>query len=1091
MQHAFASGQKSKPGAAGSVRAASHRSAAPHGMSNHRILQRTCAACAAEKTAMDDETLLQRRTTEGGAGGPPLVDAVLARPGAPLDAHVRDRMENRFNHDFGGVRIHDDALAHESARSVGAAAYTVGSGIVFGPGRYRPETREGGHLLAHELAHTVQQGGLQRRAIDGALAVDPYPALEQEAERAADAAMSAEWVAMPRLSQIGAPMLSREREWKGATSLPEPVIDEEVPSGELGNLTRAYKIKELKLPKEKGSVLSSWEKRATAGALETTIQVTGTVKPILKEERPDRPVLEKYWLQKIGCDRQTLQDRWAEVGGDPDKLFLIKDTTGVCQIDHIVELQFGGNNTKENMQLLDGKDNRDSGTELWQLLAGYARDIKRDVPDLENVVLHFDTVSQVAPLCNACCQAEQKIQDLVVTGKIPKAVDASKEDLATYPISAGGSPTELFVVKLGTGPIKESDPAAAEKIAESDVAKNRSAATLIVGLSLQKLNRSKLPHKIVARFDPENNRLPITVDAAAKSADVPLAVAADGQLSMPVKSPKIAFTYPWLSKGEFTKLKNTPQGLTGEGMIYPTIPFLGPLNVRFAPGELTVTKGLGQKALNPPFPGFRITKGELALELAPEFKPSGIIAFAVGPEKQPVALGEVTAGLEGGNFAVKGTLTAQIPGLDAAVGTVTYVKDVGWNGQIELKTSKIPNTKDVSAVVTLGPDGLKAEGGLTIVLPGEGNTVALHVQQKENHFLLTGKSTLTLPVKGMEPVDVSFEHDGEHIKGSGHTSISFHGLKGDVVITYRDGKVSGKGTIDIKKGPKGRAAGTLAVNLSEQNRISGEGSITYQITDDLVATAGIILGEDESVRLKGALEIVKPIELFPAAEGKKTLLAVPTITIPIPGASIGPVGLVVKIDGGIEIHYQVGPGELRNTKVKAAFNPLDEKPDLDVLFGTQLYVGANAGIGGFVRGALAIDAGIASVSGGLTVGAQADLQGNAQADLKIHYTKSRFEFDAKGMIEAGLALGLTLDADVRAEAGIGPFTASWIKVWHLAAYKLDTGLRFGLEAPLHYDSDKPFKAPSVGDIKWTLPTLGPQMLLDKAMNSATASETKK
>ena len=440
---------------------------------------------------------------------------------------------------------------------------------------------------------------------------------------------------------------------------------------------------------------------------------------------------------------------------------------------------------------------------------------------------------------------------------------------------------------------------------------------------------------------------------------------------------------------------------------------------------------------------------------------------------------------------MKGKLTAQVPGLDQAEGTVTYVKGAGWDGRVELKTSNIPNTKDVSVVVVLGPDGFSAEGGLTIVLPGAGNTVALHVAQKENRFVLTGNSELTLPVKGMKPVTLSFEHDGVHIRGAGKTSIAFHGLEGKMAIAYRDGKVSGKGEIEIKKGKNGRAAGTLAVNLSEQNRISGEGSITYQITDDLIATAGIILGEDESVRLKGALEIVKPIELFPAAKGKKTLLAVPTITIPIPGVSIGPIGLVVKIDGGIEIHYQVGPGELRNTKVEAAFNPLDEKPDLDLLFGTQLRVGANAGIGGFIRAALAINAGIASVSGGITVGAQADLDGLAQADLKIHYTKSHFEFDALGKIEAGLVLGLTLDADVRAEAGVGPFTASWIKVWHLAAYKLDTGLRFGLEAPLHFDSAKTFKPPSVGDIKWTLPTLGPQMLLDKAMNSATASEKEK
>ena len=1091
MQHAFASRQKSKPGVLGNARGAPHRSAAPHGMSNHRILQRTCTACAAEKKAMDDETLLQRRTTEDGASGPPLVDAVLARPGAPLDAHVRGRMENRFNHDFGGVRIHDDALAHESARSVGAAAYTVGSGIVFGPGRYRPGTREGGHLLAHELAHTVQQGGLQRRAIDGALAVDPYPALEQEAERAADAAMSPDSVTMPRLSRVAATVLSRAAEartWKPTTMVTSPPVLGEERSPEPRSRVRAYRVAELELPgpKMNKASLDVWKAKASAQALEATINAGETFQAI-RDKRPSSDTLRGIWLQNLGWDRKTLETNWKNAGGDT-KAYKPVDDDAVCEIDHIVELQFGGNNTADNMQLLQKENNASAGRDLWQQVVSLARQITATDDTVEQVILHFDkVVSGGTYKCDECCKIEKKLTALEKKGVGPTDSEAGDADalLAEYPIAAGGLSTTLRVTAVGAATKTKE---IVDDLFNPPIAENKSGSTLVPGITLLKLTRAGKTHKMAGEFS-ENTKTRLRIDIKPGN-PVDFSVK-DGALSLSEASKDkkgVKFNYPYLSPGEFTTLHITPEGLTGEGKIYPTIPFLGPLGVRFAPGELTVTKGLDQKALKPPFPGFRITKGELALELAPEFKPSGILAFAIGPEKKPVALGEMTAGLEGGNFAVKGTLTAQIPGLDTAVGTVTYVKDAGWNGRIELKTSKIPNTKNVSVVVTLGPDGFAAEGGLTIVLPGEGNTVALHVAQKKDRFALTGDSTLTLPVKGMEPVTLSFEHDGEHIKGSGHTSISFHGLKGDVAVAYHDGKVSGKGKIDIKKG---RAAGALAVNLSEQNRISGEGSITYQITDDLVATAGIILGEDESVRLKGALEIVKPIELFPAAKGKKTLLAVPTITIPIPGASIGPVGLVVKIDGGIEIHYQVGPGELRNTKIEAAFNPLDEKPDLDLLFGTQLHVGANAGIGGYVRGALAIDAVIASVSGGLTVGAQADLEGNAQADLKIHYTKSRFEFDAKGMIEAGLALGLTLDADVRAEAGIGPFTASWMKVWHLAAYKLDTGLRFGLQAPLHYDSDKPFKAPSVGDIKWTLPTLDPQMLLDKAMNSAAASETKK
>ena len=77
--------------------------------------------------------------------------------GTPLDGALRGTMEGRFGADFGSVRVHADASAAESARATGAAAVTVGRDIVFGAGRYQPASSTGRQLLAHELAHVVQQ----------------------------------------------------------------------------------------------------------------------------------------------------------------------------------------------------------------------------------------------------------------------------------------------------------------------------------------------------------------------------------------------------------------------------------------------------------------------------------------------------------------------------------------------------------------------------------------------------------------------------------------------------------------------------------------------------------------------------------------------------------------------------------------------------------------------------------------------------------------------------------------------------------------------------------------------------------------------
>src|SRR6185436_1472121 len=91
------------------------------------------------------------------AEAPPLVDDVLRSPGDALAPEVRAAMEPRFGRDFGRVRVHADARAAESAEALGAAAYTVGSDVVFGRGQLAPHTEAGGRLLAHELTHVCQQ----------------------------------------------------------------------------------------------------------------------------------------------------------------------------------------------------------------------------------------------------------------------------------------------------------------------------------------------------------------------------------------------------------------------------------------------------------------------------------------------------------------------------------------------------------------------------------------------------------------------------------------------------------------------------------------------------------------------------------------------------------------------------------------------------------------------------------------------------------------------------------------------------------------------------------------------------------------------
>jgi hypothetical protein len=108
-----------------------------------------------------------------GRAVPALVHEVLRSPGSALDPAQRSVFEPALGAGLSGVRLHDDAAAAASARAVGAAAYTVGSHVVFGAGRHAPGIPEGRALIAHELAHV-----LQRR--DGLLQRVPEPAAVEE-----------------------------------------------------------------------------------------------------------------------------------------------------------------------------------------------------------------------------------------------------------------------------------------------------------------------------------------------------------------------------------------------------------------------------------------------------------------------------------------------------------------------------------------------------------------------------------------------------------------------------------------------------------------------------------------------------------------------------------------------------------------------------------------------------------------------------------------------------------------------------------------------------------------------------------------------
>jgi len=143
----------------------------------------------------------------GGPGKTTLVEQLMQRSGggSSVPAPIRARTEQATGADLSGVRLHTGGESADAAASVGARAYAVGQDVHFGAGHYQPGTPGGDRLIAHELAHTIQQQGAPVGPQYQLEVSRPGDAAEAEADHVADAVTSGTHGAAPAMvSQRGA-----------------------------------------------------------------------------------------------------------------------------------------------------------------------------------------------------------------------------------------------------------------------------------------------------------------------------------------------------------------------------------------------------------------------------------------------------------------------------------------------------------------------------------------------------------------------------------------------------------------------------------------------------------------------------------------------------------------------------------------------------------------------------------------------------------------------------------------------------------------------------------------------------------------------
>jgi len=1080
----------------------------------------------------------QRKATLPGQG-----ETMVAAPrdaGQKLAPAVREEMERGFDSDFSSVQIHDDAAAHDSARAINARAYTAGNNIVFGEGAYRPDSKGGKALLAHELAHTLQQDGVQMKSND------PLPTafdseLEREADRAALTVTSGRSAgAMTRVNRPtvfkaeGDPPAGTSADTvdsaspadDGAPTAPPPDIPadveviEETPSGP-GATRLVVQMGTLKLPRVKGKgewVEQAYKARASGGGLIFTPKFKGgsfgaATSVAAYAEKPG----EKYknvWLNNYGFKTlrgmaTTFKEAATRENADPEVKAAYEDEgakniinqyslsnklpAGGCDIDHIVEKQLKGTSTPGNLQLLVSSKNQESGRETYKYLKSETERVLS--PNRKNVVdfqMRFNDVQLVADDSDGSYIVEKTLRSGKVKGSDEVAASAGGTAIL---LEAGGNREVVYGRKGETTGIDMGDRRLIPgmKLKTYQRARNSSASGGIDTVKAILASKPLIPGSKDITLLATVTKAPVESDGSAgKSGEKKAAASEFRKLQLhPSANQNLPFHYPYLSPGYFRKLAvDENQNLTGEGVIKPSIKFLGDLKVRFGPDQLDLVQDIDVATLNKSaymrrLAGyFRFTDGSLAIDLV-NFKPSGNLGFSVGPYKKPIMTGNVNAMVDNGNFVAKGTLApgAGLPGSGDISGAVGFSQTSGWSGEIKLppKIEILPNATVTGKVGFIEEDGQfqpYADGAMNAVILGQNVEFSVGWSNRAKTMVYRGALAIKKPFPMVDQLKLSAAYTGGNaLYLNGTASLNWRNIvtgSGKISYTITKDKQKGwfYGEVDINF-KKDKLNGSGKAIFGDDGIKTIDASCTYQLTEKIKATVGVKYSRaagkktEDRFLFTGAVNVsnVKLFDPWPKTPAKKTFLDIGhTQYIPIP--PFPAISISLSMTGELGARYQFGPGTIGGTVTIEGYF-LSEDPRIKAKLDSALKLpafGELYGRFGVMIGA-AVAQGLVGAEGGvyLKPSIRIDLLGSVIAEAD--YVQDRgFSFSGLAKVDGSLTGSFAVDAAVSVYFMRGLLEKEWlipIEKWG----PVDLIDKFTLIlGKVSYSSEKGMTWPSLSDI---------------------------
>jgi hypothetical protein len=1023
--------------------------------------------------------------------------------GDPLSKDALADMRARFGRDFSAVRVHTDAEAAALCAQVRARAFTVGNDVFFAPGELAPETERGRELLAHELAHVVQQSGGATRK------------------------------------------LMRNETATGETPPPAPTLTDSFNDPSRGRIDtgtdKLIRIRQLRVPDFKLRFFNQfrardtvyWRPNVAAGGQsreERTQQRTVWEDAVQSaaDRHADRLLRRSHRTQQGNQSVYYLSYNGGNsflIGNEDDiKVRMRRPTwTGegrpqAFQVDHQVEDQLGGPDAIGNMWLLDAHTNQSAGPtlagEIDRTVSGFIDHVQDRVLDppadvdearrtyrveFERFAGGLGGYGNLTPLTNYYLRRDiergrhlrnvrpMSQRDIDRSGLL----DGDAEHIDLFPNTIGGYRYRLVF-----------DPASSTYTQESRIGLSGGSNSVSgQNFDIQSVSYNAADHtgSLIIQVPGVGKAERMGVDPVTTD-PIPIlplpGIEWGGRFDKNALKRTVAAkvqAFPGLSPLRLDDVDLDDQGVTMQGQITPNIPLLRDSSINFAvQGEqFQVWKTFTGPELNLPGP-LQITSTSLTLTGSNQgFSLSGRAKLEIANLGEGYLAAEAGTSFEGAaGFAVEGGFSFDTSLFDPAEVTLRYADGaLSGSGTLGIPEGKVPGVRSATIRADYARDRFSATGEAELAVPGvERGTLTL-THSEEEGTTIGGTFTLSGDIPGIRGGEIGAEitrrpeGEGYKVSASGEAQPDIPGVDSTLSVEYDDGAFTASVTAsyargmlsgEIEAGATNRtlnAEGEPTGDPGEEILVYGGGEVTIQIAPWLQGTAGIRFAPDGEVTVTGRIGLPSQIEIFPRQEVDRRIFSIAVQAPIIPG-------IVAEIGGGLSAQAGIGPGVIDRLELGIEYNPAHEE-DTHVTGDGHLNVPADAGLRLSVRAGIGLGITGASATGGLEIGGTLGIEGAAEASVHVDWMPSRgLEINARVGVHAQPAF--TFDISGYVSVRVLGFSV-YDETWELASYRLGSDYRFGISLPVRYREGEPFDI-SLSDVEFEIPDIDTDELLSSLID---------